>query len=181
MRAADKLLLGVLLGAALILACGCKRMVTPGPVQMVNDADARAANGDFLAAVSLYESALDGSPGSAEIHYKAALLYDDKMKEPLHAMHHFKRYLTLAPSGPRAEEVKNYLKRDELELLTMLSGDSVISRAEATRLKNENLSLRQQLEERRLAETRAAAANRETPARATRAKSSSRSKRTTQR
>jgi tetratricopeptide (TPR) repeat protein len=181
MRTADKLLLGMVVGAVLILSCGCKRMVTPGGVQMVNDADARAANGDFLAAISLYERALDGSPGSAEIHYKVALLYDDKMKEPLHAIHHFKRYLTLAPSGPRAEEVKNYLKRDELELLTTLSGDSVLSRAEATRLKNENLSLRQQLEERRLAETRAAATNREPPARATRAKNSSRSKRTTQR
>ena len=39
------------------------------------------------------------------------------------------------------------MKRDELALLTSLSGDSVVSREEAARLKNENLSLRKQLEE----------------------------------
>ena len=51
-------------------------------------------------------------------------------------------------------EVKNYMKRDELTLVTTLSGDSVVSRAEGARLKNENLDLRRQLEERRVAETR---------------------------
>jgi tetratricopeptide (TPR) repeat protein len=180
MRAADKCSISLLLGALLLLG-GCNRMATPPAVQMVKDADARAANGDFLQAVSLYESALDGSAGSADIHYKMALLYDDKMGDALNAMHHFKRYLTLAPTGPRAEEVKNFMKRDELSLLTTLSGDSVVSRAEATRLKNENLNLRQQLEDRRLAEARMAAANKETRTRSERAKSSARSKRTSQR
>src|SRR5207253_2769842 len=44
--------------------------------------------------------------------------------------------------------VKNFMKRDELALLTNLSGDSVVTRTEAVRLRNENLSLRQQLEQR---------------------------------
>ena len=69
------------------------------------------------------------------------------MHDPLNALHHFKRYLTLAPSGPHAAEVKNFMKKDELELGTSLSGDSVVSRAEAARLKNENLTLRKDLEE----------------------------------
>jgi nucleoid-associated protein YgaU len=71
------------------------------------------------------------------------------MHEPLHALHHFKRYLTLAPSGPHASEVKNFMKKDELELGTSLSGDSVVSRAEAARLKNENLALRKEVEDQR--------------------------------
>jgi nucleoid-associated protein YgaU len=45
--------------------------------------------------------------------------------------------------------VKNFMKKDELELGTSLSGDSVVSRAEAARLKNENLTLRKELEEQR--------------------------------
>jgi LysM repeat protein len=69
------------------------------------------------------------------------------MHDPLHALHHFKRYLTLAPSGPHANEVKNFMKKDELELGTTLSGDSVVSRSEAARLKNENLALRKDLED----------------------------------
>ncbi len=135
--------------AASLLAIlpGCNRMVTPRGAQVVKDADAKAADGDFLEAINLYETALDGSERSAELHYRLALLYDDKMKDPLSAMHHFKRYLTVAPGGAKAEEVKRFMKRDELALLTNLSGDSLVTRAEATRLKNENLNLRKNLVE----------------------------------
>jgi nucleoid-associated protein YgaU len=39
------------------------------------------------------------------------------------------------------------MKKDELELGTNLSGDSVVSRTEAARLKNENLALRRENDE----------------------------------
>jgi LysM repeat protein len=136
----------IFLGLAFSLA-GCDRMITPRSKQIVKDAESKTADGNFLRAITLYESALDGSEKSAEIHYRLALLYDDKMNDPLHALHHFKRYLTLAPSGPHANEVKNFMKKDELSLGTSLSGDSVVSRAEAARLKNENLNLRKEVEE----------------------------------
>jgi len=123
-------------------------MVTPRNTQIVKDADVKAADGDYLRAINLYESALDGGPGCAEIHYKLALLYDDKMNEPLNALHHFKRYLTLNPTGPRANDVKNFMKRDEIALATTLSGDSIVTRQEAARLKNDNLTLRKELEDR---------------------------------
>jgi LysM repeat protein len=128
---------------------GCDRMITPHNAQVIKDAESKIADGNYLRAVTLYESALDGSAKSADIHYRLALLYDDKMHDPLNALHHFKRYLTLAPTGPRASEVKNFMKKDELELGTSLSGDSVVSRAEAARLKNENLTLRKDLEDQR--------------------------------
>ena len=136
-----------LLLAALIACSACNRMVTPRSTQAIKDADAKVASGDFLDAISLYEEALDGSTGSAEIHYRLALLYDDKMSDPLSALHHFKRYLTVAPGGPRAKEVKDFMKRDELALMTTLSGDSLVGRAEAARLRNENLALRKQASE----------------------------------
>ncbi|MFN2509505.1 MAG: LysM peptidoglycan-binding domain-containing protein [Chthoniobacterales bacterium] len=136
----------------------CSRMMSPRGTQAVKDADARAADGDFLQAISLYESALDGSARTAEIHYKLALLYDDKMNDPLSALHHFKRYLTVAPGGSRAEEVKNFMKRDELAIVTTLSGDAVVSRSEAARLRNENLNLRKEIDEQR-AQARSTAAS----------------------
>ncbi len=123
-------------------------MVTPRKTQLTEDADAKAGEGNYLDAINLYEAALDGTPRSSDIHYKLALLYDDKMNDPLNALHHFKRVLTLAPTGKRAEEVKGFMKRDELTLLTNLSGDAVVTRTEAVRLRNENLALRKQLEER---------------------------------
>lgn len=130
------------------MLAGCDRMISPRSTQLVRDAQRKAAEGEYIAAINLYENALDGSPGSAAIHYELALLYDDKMQQPLNALHHFKRYLTLAPGGTHAAEAKRFMQRDELALVTELSGDSIVTRAEAVRLRNENLSLRRQLEER---------------------------------
>ena len=142
----------VLLSAIFFTICapGCNRMITPESKQVVKDADAKAAQGEYVAAIAMYESALDGTADSADIHYKLALIYDDKMNDPLNALHHFKRYLVLRPTGGRSAEVKDDIKRDETALLTNLSGDSVVTRAEAARLRNDNLTLRKQLEDRAL-------------------------------
>src|SRR5207253_11408555 len=43
-------------------------------------------------------------------------------------------------------EVKDFMKRDEVALGTSLSGDSVVTRAEAARLRNENLNLHRQID-----------------------------------
>src|SRR5947208_6384739 len=138
------------LGLALGLALGsgsCDRMITPRSAQIIKDAENKTADRNYPRAITLYESALDDSPRAADVHYRLALLYDDKMHDPLHALHHFKRYLTLAPSGPHANEVKNFMKKSELELGTSLSGDAVVSLAEAARLKNENLALHKEVED----------------------------------
>lgn len=114
----------------------------------MQDADSKSAQGDYERAVNLYEAALDDSPRGAEVHYKLALLYDDKLNDPVGALHHFKRYLLLNPNGSHAKDVKDSIKRDEVGAMTALSGDSVITRAEAARLRNENLTLHNQLEAR---------------------------------
>ena len=41
-------------------------------------------------------------PASADVHYKLGLIYDDKLNDPLNALHHFKRFLALEPTGKRA-------------------------------------------------------------------------------
>ena len=125
---------------------GCDRMVTSRNSRLVKEADWKAAQGDYLWAINLYEAALDGTPQSAEVHFKLALLYDDKLNDPLHALHHFKRYLVLSPEGAHAAEVRDFMHRDEVALGTSLSGDSVVTRAEAARLRNENLSLHRQID-----------------------------------
>jgi len=131
----------------------CDQIGNSRHTQLTQDADSKSAQGDFERAVNLYEAALDDSPRGAEIHYKLALIYDDKLNDPVSALHHFKRYLALSPNGPHAKDVKNSIKRDEVGALTALSGDSVITRAEATRLRNENLTLHKQLEEGALSRT----------------------------
>jgi len=127
---------------------GCDRLMPSRYNQLVQDADNKAAQGDFNRAINLYEAALDDSPRCAEIHYKLALLYDDKLNDPVSALHHFRRYIALSPNGPHANDAKNSIRRDELAAVTSLSGDSIITRAEAARLRDENLNLRRELEAR---------------------------------
>jgi LysM repeat protein len=136
---------------SILFICGlgaCDRIGTSRYAQLMQDADSKSANGDFARAINLYEAALDDSPRCAEIHYKLALLYDDKLNDPVSALHHFKRYLALSPNGAHANEVKKSIKHDEVAALTALSGDSVIPRSEAVQLRNENLNLRKELEAR---------------------------------
>src|ERR1700730_6514727 len=146
MSASDKLAMLFLSIFAAFALAGCDRMITPRSAQIITDAEAKAARGDYLRAINLYEAALDDSPSCADIHYKIALIYDDKMNDPLNALHHFKRYLVLNPNGSRASDVKDLIKRDEGSRLTSLSGDSVVTRTEAARLRNENLNLRKEIE-----------------------------------
>src|SRR6266496_218800 len=138
---------------SILFICGlgaCDRIGTSRYAQLVQDADSKSANGDFARAINLYEAALDDSENirNAEIHYKLALLYDDKLNDPVSALHHFKRYIALSPNGPHANEVTKSIKHDEIAALTALSGDSVIPRSEAAQLRNENLNLRKELEAR---------------------------------
>ena len=91
-----------------LISAGCDRMITPRHAQQLKDAESKAAAGDFARAISLYESALEDRPGDAEVHYKLALLYDDKMNDPLNALHHFKRYLVIAPTGAASKRCERF-------------------------------------------------------------------------
>jgi nucleoid-associated protein YgaU len=157
-------LLAVISLGILTFFAGCDRMITQRQTQLSQEAEAKAREGNYAEAINLYEAALDGSARSADAHYELALIYDDKMNDPLNALHHFKRFLALEPAGKRAQEVKGFMKRDELTLLTNLTGDSMVPRSEVVRLNNENLSLRKQIGE-RWAENKAAAAGNSTSAR----------------
>src|SRR5881409_4184281 len=134
---------------SILFICGlgaCDRIGTSRYSQLTQDADSKSEQGDFERAINLYEAALDDSPRCAEIHYKLALVYDDKLNDPVSALHHFRRCLALSPNGSHANDVKNSIKRDEVAVLTILSGDSVVPRAEAARLRNENLNLHKEIE-----------------------------------
>lgn len=138
----------VALGAALALvlfASGCDRLLAKQRDNDLQQAIQRQAAGDFPGAIAGYEGALDGSERSAEAHFRLALLYVDKLNEPVSAIHHLRRYLALAPKGKYAKEAKLNLERTELLLATNLGGGTLITRNEAARLKSENDDLRKQL------------------------------------
>ncbi|HEX5176325.1 MAG TPA: tetratricopeptide repeat protein, partial [Chthoniobacteraceae bacterium] len=104
------LVLAVILTGAVFFA-GCDRLaLRESPSKTMEAARKKAAAGDFRAAIRLYEDVLDGTAATAEAHYRLALLYDDKLQRPRDALHHFERYLELAPGGPFQKEAKLYRK-----------------------------------------------------------------------
>ncbi len=136
--------LAVLLALPLF-ASGCDRLLAKQRDNDLQQAIQRQSAGDFPGAIAGYEGALDGSERSAEAHFRLALLYVDKLNEPVSAIHHLRRYLALAPKGKYAKEAKLNLERTELLLATNLGGGTLITRNEAVRLKTENEDLRRQL------------------------------------
>jgi LysM repeat protein len=138
-------LAGICLALAALLFPACDRIFDKGSKDDVVAADKKAAGGDFRGAAAMYEAALDGTARTAEVHYKLALLYDDKLKSPLDALHHMERYIVLAPTGAHIRDAKAYKKEGEMKLLTQLSKGSPITQQEAARLKNDNQILREQL------------------------------------
>ncbi|HWL53743.1 MAG TPA: LysM peptidoglycan-binding domain-containing protein [Chthoniobacteraceae bacterium] len=135
----------VLLLLLLPLLGGCEQIFLKGSERKHKEARARLELGDNEGAALLYEAALDGTPNSAQIHYQLGLLYDDKLKKPFSAIHHFQRYLDLEPEGRHAGDVRNFIKQDQLKLASLHGQGATIPQHEAVRLKNENLDLRKQL------------------------------------
>ncbi len=136
------------LAASLVLA-GCEKQ--DNVREAMDLGDKRVKLGAFPEAIRAYESALDGTPKTAEIHYKLGLLYDDKMKRPVDAIHHYSRFLELAPEGKRNDEAKRAKADCEKRLNLSQKEGGLMTTAEAVRLRLENERLRKDLVESRAA------------------------------
>lgn len=134
----------VALCAAALLA-GCDQLFQSRSARALDTAERKSKEGDYPAAVQSYEASFDGSPKDADVHYRLALLYDDKLKTPVSALHHFQRYLELAPRGTHAKDARESVNQLELKLGSSLNKGGMVSQSDAVRLKNENLDLRKQL------------------------------------
>ena len=130
---------------ALLVLTGCDKLITDKPKEKIAAAEQKAKARQYTAAIKIYESALDGTAETGEIHYRLAVIYDDKLHRPADALHHFQRYLELLPTGEFAKEAEAYKKEATGKLLRSGTLGGPASQAELVRLKNENLSMRKQL------------------------------------
>jgi LysM repeat protein len=146
MRATGRALAVLAVATGLV---GCDLLTVSQSARHVREGNEAVVRGEFQRAVQHYESALDGTMLSAEAHYRLGLVYEDQLKNQTGALHHFERYLELAPQGQFATDVKGYVERLRLVLVSSLAEGNVLPAREASRLKNENLELRQQLAESR--------------------------------
>lgn len=124
---------------------GCERLFQQHAERHRVLAEDAVKEKDYAEAVRLYEASLDGTPRSAEVHYQLAVIYDTFFDQPLSAVHHYQRYIELAPDGPRAKEAANFIKEDHLKLITRYGHGALMPQQEAVRLKNDNLALRKQI------------------------------------
>jgi len=138
--------LGLALALALLFAAtGCEQVFQRSSERKSKEAQAMLDLKDYKAAVLLFEASLDGTPESAPTHYKLGMIYDDNLKQPFGAIHHFQRYLELAPEGRNAEDARNYIREDQLKVMAASGNGATVPQQEAVRLKNENLSLGKQV------------------------------------
>lgn len=133
--------------ASFLFLSSCERLgvVRHDPPRQLQLAAERLAARDFRGAVSAYENALDGTPKTAEAHFRLALIYYDHLQDPVGAIHHFRRYLEVADDGQFAKQARANIARAEMNLSTSLSNGTLVTRGEATRIRSENLQLKQQL------------------------------------
>ncbi len=138
-------LFGILIAGGLL--AGCDLLTTSQTGRHIRDGNEAVVRGEVQKALQSYEKALDGTLLSAEAHYRLGLLFEDQKKNEVGALHHYERYLELAPQGQFATDVKTYVDRLRLTLVSRLAEGTVLPANEASRLRNENLALRQQIAE----------------------------------
>ncbi|MEA3188034.1 MAG: hypothetical protein QOD99_1864 [Chthoniobacter sp.] len=135
--------------ALAFLACfalsGCDQIFQNPATRALSAGEQKEKAGDYNAAIQSYEAALDGSPKSADVHYRLALIYDEKIKDPVSATHHFQRYLALASRGPHAKDARRFIDEDQLKIATAFSKGAFMTQQDAVHLKKENDDLRGQV------------------------------------
>jgi tetratricopeptide (TPR) repeat protein len=108
-------------------------------------AERAEADGKYRQALELYERCIDGTPMGREVHYRMALICSSKTHYLVGALYHFQRFIEQVPKDTRFKEVLEDMRRLRLLLASQLSEGVLVSRAEAIRLRNANLSLQSQL------------------------------------
>jgi tetratricopeptide (TPR) repeat protein len=129
----------------IIALTGCDRLLQQKGADALGMAQEKEKEGDYPDAIRWYEASLDGTPQTAESHYSMALIFDDKLDNPVAALDHFQRYLELDPTGDHATDAKNFADQDKFKLVNILSNGSFMPQQDAARLKNQNLELQKQL------------------------------------
>jgi tetratricopeptide (TPR) repeat protein len=124
---------------------GCDRLFEQKGEDALNMAREKEKEGDYQAAIQWYEASLDGTGKTAEAHYSMALIFDDKLDNPVAALDHFRRYMELSPHGAHVKDAKSFADQDEFKLANTLSKGNFMPQQDAARLKNQNFELQQQL------------------------------------
>jgi tetratricopeptide (TPR) repeat protein len=99
---------------------------------------------DYQAAVGFYQKALEADSQLARAHLELGLLYDEKLGDPIAAIYHYRKFLTLEPKSDKRQLVEDFIERAKLSLASNLPQSSVVDPADLARLQNEKIALMQE-------------------------------------
>ncbi len=144
--------------ALLLAACGQNGAHLPGAETGERDytrAQELKSQGREQEALMAFLRVIDarGAAGAPESHLEAGLLSEQKLRDPVAAVYHYRKFLELAPASPQAPLVRDHIDaalRDFARTLPGLPLDSQSGEltATVTRLQAENRQLRDQLGDR---------------------------------
>ncbi len=96
---------------------------------------------EFKASAQEYEKLLAINPDFAKGHFEVALLYDDKLADPIAAVYHYRRFLELEPNSEKKQLVEDFIERAKVSLLAKLPQSAITDPAEVARLRDLNMTL----------------------------------------
>ncbi|MBM3859515.1 MAG: LysM peptidoglycan-binding domain-containing protein [Verrucomicrobia bacterium] len=131
-----------LLPILLLALSGCQPVGTnPEQSAAYNQARKSADAGEWKAAVAFYRQTLDEHPRFARAHLELALLYDEKLNDPIGAIYHYRRYLDLEPNSDKRRVVDDFIERARLSLASKLPQNPGTDVNELLRLQQQNTAL----------------------------------------
>jgi LysM repeat protein len=71
---------------------------------------------DWKGAVEAYERAVQANPRNAAAHFELAVLFQDKLKDPIYAAFHYKKHLELRPKSSYLEAINPRLDACRMEI-----------------------------------------------------------------
>lgn len=132
--------------AVVVVLSGCG----PGGLTNRSDADrnpyclkARKAveQRDFETAVKLYRQALMVNPKLADAHLEIGMLYEDKQKDPISAIYHYRRCLEVESRASKREMAQDFIERARVSLLTSLPQSTMLDADALARVQSEKTAL----------------------------------------
>ncbi|HEY0258125.1 MAG TPA: hypothetical protein VGC39_11825, partial [Candidatus Methylacidiphilales bacterium] len=99
------------------------------------------------AAIADYENALAANSKLAMAHYQLGVIYADKKADPVGAIFHFKRYLELAPTSDKADQVKALIDKQSQAFAASLPNSPAQSADDYAKLQGDNAALKKQVDD----------------------------------
>ncbi len=139
--------MAVAIAALFLVACGRSGSISDADAeQEVNYQRARHLyeQQDFSGAAEFYNRALSVNPEFANAHLELAMLYENRLSDPISAIYHYRRFLELRPDSDKKQLVADFVERAKLSLAAKLPQSPIVDPNELTRLETEKTALLQE-------------------------------------